>query len=197
MTQRILCNLPLIQIPVNDWDHKKELWNQVWTGTDFHKKWFDVYVLDENKNKKPITQTRIVDDQYFSDRNVGHDYTENFANIFQEELQQFRQETNYDSFQIVACWTVAYMKDGSQTAHTHTRCSWSMILPIQQTEDHPKTVFMQPFPNVWNGMVEHIPLINSCEGLMTFFPSWLMHYAPTNNSDTTRIVTSIDIMPNL
>jgi hypothetical protein len=183
-----LCELPLIQIPVNGWDQKKELWNQVWTSTDFFKSWSKNHVEGKFENKVQ---------QYISDRQADHDYTQQFSNIFREELEQFCEETDYESFDIIDCWTVAYQKGDSQTVHTHNRSQWSMVLPIQQTEEHPKTVFIQPFPNVWNGMTEHLPLMNSCEGLMTFFPSWLLHYAPMNKTNKLRIITSLDIMPDL
>ena len=174
-----LFRLPIFQIEVNDWNSKRDAWEEMWDHGN--------YYYQENKIQSYHTDRQRTDGEYLDE----------FINIFSDELNEFGQEIDCSYFKIVDVWTVKYGKGDYQVPHNHTEGRWSALLPIVQTNDHPKTMFMQPFPNIFNGHTEHVPLMNSQEGLMTFFPSFLLHYAPRNSSEETRIVTAFDIMPNL
>lgn len=125
-------------------------------------------------------------------RGINENFADTFTNLFQEEFQSFGQTFDYKELKIKDIWTVAYEQNDYQVAHQHGMTHWSGILYYDYDPQQPSTVFIQPWHSFNTG---HTTLrsLETKEGDMVFFPSFLLHFCPNNPLKKIRSVISWDL----
>lgn len=114
------------------------------------------------------------------------------TNILLEEIKLFEKEIGID-FYSDEVWFQRYNHSMNHAAHTHGPTGFSAVCFIEYDKDvHKPTTFISPFSNYITGELErYVPEVQ--EGDIIFFPSNLLHYAPTNLSNKERIVISFNL----
>lgn len=131
---------------------------------------------------------------FLSDRDTNNNaYADAFFNIFQDQLQQFRQELNLISFDFVSVWTAEYNKGDWHPPHSHGPLGYSGILYLDHDMDeHSPTYFIDPFTNPISGdTVIKFPI--AMEGVITIVPSSLLHFTYPSESNKVRRIIGFDI----
>jgi hypothetical protein len=127
---------------------------------------------------------------------VGNVITSPFnikTNILLEEIQLFEKEIGID-FYISEVWFQKYNHNMNHAVHTHGPIGFSAVCFIDYDKKfHKPTTFISPFGNYTTGELERYePDVE--EGDIIFFPSNLLHYAPTNLSKKIRTIISFNLL---
>ncbi len=159
------------QFPILNWADKK---NRIVNEIDFSK------------------LTRKEKQGFLSDRNESS-YAEKFMDIFQDELQMFRQEIEKFSFDLVDVWTAEYHKGDWHPPHSHGPMGYSGILYLDfDMNEHGPTYFINPFVDPSQGdTVIKFPI--AMEGVITIVPSSLLHFTYPNESEKIRRIVGFDL----
>ena len=112
-------------------------------------------------------------------------------------LTKFAKKCNYKTLRFKDIWTVVYDENDYQTPHTHGPIGWSGILYYESDAKQPSTVFIQPWHNIKTGLTS-MRSLDTQEGDMIFFPSFVMHFCPANHLKKKRKIISWDLqgVPN-
>jgi len=95
-------------------------------------------------------------------------------------ITKFAKKCNYKTLRFKDIWTVVYDENDYQTPHTHGPIGWSGILYYEYDAKQPSTVFIQPWHNIKTGLTS-MRSLDTQEGDMIFFPSFVMHFCPANH----------------
>jgi hypothetical protein len=159
----IAFSVPIFKYKVQDWSTKKK------------------QLLDLFNSFKP----RVVGNVITSPLDIKTD-------ILLEEIKLFEKEIGID-FYSTAVWFQKYENNMNHAVHTHGPKGFSSICFIEYNKNfHKPTTFVSPFGNYFTGDLERYePDVE--EGDIIFFPSNLLHYAPTNLSKITRTIMSFNL----
>jgi hypothetical protein len=117
------------------------------------------------------------------------------TNILMEEVKLFEKDIGFNltSTQV---WFQKYENNMDHTVHNHGPMGFSSVCFIEYSKIfHKPTTFVSPFGNYITGELERYePDVE--EGDIIFFPSNLLHYAPTNLSKLTRTIMSFNLIIN-
>ena len=171
----ILFHVPIYYYEVKDWDRKKKA-----LISKLDPKVFKYYMLND----------------FASDRHVEkNSYSIDIQNIFDEELNQFKQECRLNYLQVTDAWTLKYNKKGEyHCPHNHGSNGFSAVLYLEfDPEVHEAVTFVGP----WNDPVNDRTLLstipNPKEGTIYIWPSVLVHYVDAMKTNKPRMVTSWDM----
>ena len=114
------------------------------------------------------------------------------TNILLEEVKIFEKEIGIN-FYSTEVWFQKYDINMNHAVHTHEPTGFSSVCFIEYDKDnHKPTTFISPFANYITGELEkYEPDVE--EGDIIFFPSNLLHYAPTNLSNEIRTIISFNL----
>lgn len=146
-----------------------------------------------------IKKKQLLDLFYsFKPRVVGNVITSPLdikTNILLEEINLFKKEIGINFFSREV-WFQQYNHNMNHAVHTHGSMGFSSVCFIEYDKDnHKPTTFVSPFGNYITGELERYePDVE--EGDIIFFPSNLLHYAPTNLSKITRTIISFNLHIN-
>ena len=90
-------------------------------------------------------------------------------------------------------WVVAYEQHDYQVPHQHGPLHWSGILYHDYVPEQPATVFIQPWHSFATHGYTNLKSLETKEGDIVFFPSFLLHFCPTNPLKKIRKVVSWDL----
>jgi len=115
------------------------------------------------------------------------------TNILLDEIKLFESEIKIN-FYSTEVWFQKYEKNMNHAVHTHGPTGFSSVCFVEYDKNvHKATTFISPFGNYITGELQrHEPKVE--EGDIIFFPSNLLHYAPVNLSDKTRIIISFNLI---
>lgn len=118
------------------------------------------------------------------------------TNILEEEIKLFENECGYE-FISTEVWFQKYEQNMNHAVHTHGPTGFSSVCFIEYDKNsHKPTTFVSPFGNYITSELERYePDVE--EGDIIFFPSNLLHYAPTNLTDKIRIIMSFNLNLNM
>ena len=163
--------IPFYKITCHNWlDKKEKLKNLIEKN---------IISFSKNDSKSSVNTT------YFK-----NNFNEDIFSIINNEIKQFEQESGLK----VCCdraWFQVYNFGEDHIAHNHG-LGYSCVLFINFVKGvHKPTHFLSPFLNGVNGVADvYCPDVN--EGDMLFFPSTLIHCVPSNRSEISRIIASIN-----
>ena len=171
----LLFYCPLYYYEVQNWEKKKDaLFNSV-SRNSFERHDLNNFLTDQT--------------------NRTFDYSDDFSNIFSDELSQFMSDISTDLIEITRIWTVKYLSKGSHHCpHNHKSTGYTGLLYHSfDPEVHEPVRFIGP----WNNPVTDKSIITSLpdpkEGVMYIWPSHLVHYVDPMTTDKLRMVTSWDM----
>ena len=126
---------------------------------------------------------------------VGNVITSPFdikTNILSEEINLFEKEIGVN-FRSTEVWFQKYNHNMDHPVHTHGPTGYSAVCFIEYDKDnHRATTFVSPFSDSFGGeLTRYEPDVE--EGDIIFFPSNLLHFAPTNLSNITRTIMSFNL----
>ena len=165
-------NSSVYQYNVADWDNKK------------------------SKIKEVIKQGRFRrSDRFYSDRGQNY-YLEDFKEIFESELAQFKDDIGVNEFELTSVWCVKYDKGDWHVPHNHSSTGFSGVLYLDYDEDeHTGTYYLNPITNPITDETD-IGCPYAYEGSITIVPSSMLHFTHPNTSDKVRSIIGFDIKFN-
>jgi|TARA_R100001460_G_C3555186_1_gene175431 hypothetical protein len=170
-----LFEIPFLHLSCSDWKQKKKKLNKLTKNQELARGQHNIFYSSKN--------IPFLDNENFID---------NFTKLFQEEFQKFGQKYNYKKLHLKDVWTVIYNEHDYQTPHQHGPLGWSGILYCDYDPKQPSTVFVQPWHDLKTGFTG-LKTLDIKEGDMVFFPSFIMHFCPSNNMKKKRKIISWDL----
>lgn len=147
----------------------------------------------ENKKKKLLNlfdsfQHKVINNVITSPIDIK-------TNILLDEIKLFEEDTQMKFFS-GEVWFQKYEHNMDHAVHTHGAIGFSSVCFIEYDKTvHSPTTFISPFGNHITGELERYrPDVE--EGDIIIFPSNLLHYAPVNLSNKTRIIMSFNLFLN-
>jgi hypothetical protein len=117
------------------------------------------------------------------------------TNILLEEIKVFEEDIKM-KFSSSEVWFQKYENSMNHAVHTHGPTGFSSVCFIEYNKNtHKPTTFISPFGNYITGELERYEP-NVEEGDIIFFPSNLLHYAPSNLSNEIRTIMSFNLQIN-
>jgi len=165
-------NSTVYQYNVSDWETKK------------------------SKIKEFIKQGRFKRlENFYSDRGQNY-YLNEFLEIFQDELNQFKVELGVTELNVTSVWCVKYDRGDWHVPHTHSASGFSGVLYLDYNdEEHTGTYYLNPITNPITDETD-IGCPYVYEGNITIVPSNTMHYTHPNQSDKVRSIIGFDMKFN-
>jgi len=171
----LLFKIFLYQYEVKDWDRKKEL------------------ILSKiNKNQFKYDDLNT----FQTDRNCReYRYNLDFKNIFCDELDQFKKESNSSDIDITDIWTLKYNKIGeNHCPHNHGSVGYSGLLYLEyDSKVHKPVKFVGPWNDPIHDKTQIVLLPDPKPGMIYIWPSSILHYVDSVSSNKLRMVTSWDM----
>ena len=168
LNQKSLFHIPIISIDINDWENNKN-------------KILNVF------KKYPEKKTGI-QNFYTNKNNLSTAVIFNFADIFNEELQELTNFFKKD-ITIKDVWTVTYKKGDFQSVHNHGSLGFTGIIYLDYCDDTSKTMFVQP----WNDMITDETVCGIPESFdkkIIIVPSFVNHFSnPVTGNNKKRILS--------
>jgi len=117
------------------------------------------------------------------------------TNILLEEIKIFEEDIKM-KFSPSQVWFQKYENSMNHAVHTHGPTGFSSVCFVEYDKNfHKPTTFISPFGNYITGELERYePDVE--EGDIIFFPSNLLHYAPSNLSNEIRTIMSFNLRIN-
>jgi hypothetical protein len=117
------------------------------------------------------------------------------TNILLEEIKVFEEDIQM-KFSSSGVWFQKYENSMNHAVHTHGPTGFSSVCFIEYDKNlHKPTTFISPFGNYITGELERYePDVEESD--IIFFPSNLLHYAPSNLSNEIRIIMSFNLQIN-
>lgn len=175
-----LFEIPFFKLSCSNWKQKKKELYKLVKNQELARHEHNIFLTSKNV---PFNNT--------------DDYINKFTNLFAEEFTKFAKKCNYKTLRFKDIWTVVYDENDYQTPHTHGPIGWSGILYYEYDAKQPSTVFIQPWHNIKTGLTS-MRSLDTQEGDMIFFPSFVMHFCPANHLKKKRKIISWDLqgVPN-
>ena len=114
------------------------------------------------------------------------------TDILLDEIKLFEEELNINLYS-TEVWFQKYEHNMDHAVHHHGAMGFSSVCFIEYDKNaHKPTTFISPFANYITGNLEkYEPDVE--EGDIIFFPSNLLHYAPSNLSNEIRTIVSFNL----
>ena len=159
----IAFSVPIFKYNVQNWKIKKK------------------QLLDLFNSFKP----RVVDNVITSPLDIK-------TNILSKEIELFEKDVGFNLISSEV-WFQKYESSMDHAVHNHGPGGFSSVCFIEYDKhNHKPTTFISSFGNYITGELERYqPDVE--EGDIIFFPSNLLHYAPTNLSKITRTIISFNL----
>jgi hypothetical protein len=162
----------------------------------FYKISCDNWKIKKEKLKHLIEKNQ----QYFSgDDSISSvqttffvkNFKEEISNIVEDEINKFKNLSKLN-VECKEAWFQIYNLMDNHTAHNHGIGGYSCVLFINFLKGiHQPTHFLAPFNNFINGSnIIFSPDVQ--EGDILFFPSTITHYIPSNRSQISRVIASMN-----
>jgi hypothetical protein len=170
--------IPFYHVKLSNWQDKKntliKIWDRCAKSNMVHHKGHDQITDYDNDN----TYHLLIDDLLHDDLCAG---------VLALGYVNARPH-------ITTAWYQIYNNNHHHAPHNHGLGSLSIVVFVDYCPDsHSPTTFIAPFTSLKDGNVlEYIPS-GITEGSMIIFPSALMHYAPTNQTDEERMIMAANI----
>ena len=116
---------------------------------------------------------------------------EQFTSIMSEEAVELSKEIKKD-FTIYDIWSVSYDKGDNQSPHNHSSIGLSSILYLDLPKDSPVTLYIQPWNNFEDDVVQYYP-VPIVEGDIVIVPSFILHFSKPNKSDSKKRIIAWDM----
>ena len=108
----------------------------------------------------------------------------------------------YDTFEITDMWSNILKKGEFHRPHTHSNNILSGVYYVESDENanihfyDPRTQADVISPKKSEMTLENCSVwyVNSMKNRLMFFPSWLQHYVPTNDTNNIRISIAFNVM---
>ena len=173
--------IPMIIIPVMNWEKKKEYINLP-EYTDAH--------LEQG-----VTVYTDFFDNYQSD--TQPEYADRLFKALKPELEDFKCEKFLPEgpIQIPYAWFQTALKGNRHALHNHGQTGFSAVLYYDfDPEQHQATTFYCPFNHYNTGSeMSFTPRCN--EGDLVIFPSYILHESQPHTSDKPRTIVSWNMLP--
>jgi len=115
--------------------------------------------------------------------------TEQFSCIMNEEVLHFSKEIKKD-FLIEQVWSISYDKGDYHPPHNHSSTGLSGVLYIDLPKDSPVTVYIQPWNDYKNDVVQYNLYPEIAEGDIVIVPSFVLHFTePVITNNKKRIIS--------
>ena len=179
--KQTLFEIPVFKVDCKNWKARKKKLKAITKNQELSRKDYNTF---RTSRGDCLTSTGI-----------NENFADTFTNLFQKEFQLFGQMFDYKKLKIKDIWTVAYEENDYQVPHQHGMMHWSGILYYDYDVKQPSTVFIQPWHSFNTG---HTTLrsLETNEGDMVFFPSFLLHFCPNNPLKKIRSIISWDLECN-
>lgn len=168
--------IPFYHVRLNDWEQKKnalkKIWEQCAKPNMIGEGYEQISDFENNNNYHVLIENVLYQDMIDGVRSLGFNGRPRIANA----------------------WYQIYNNSHHHPPHNHGLGALSTVVFVDYSpENHFPTTFIAPFTSLKDGNVmEYIPA-DVDEGSMIIFPSGLMHYAPTNQSDNSRMIMAANI----
>lgn len=113
-------------------------------------------------------------------------YLDYILPYIKEEHEAMFLEKGFSKVDIVNIWFQQYQKNSFHEWHTHTQCQWSSVYYLEFPEGSPRTVFVNPLNNSETFDIE------TEEGDIITFPSFIVHSAPKIESENRKTILSFN-----
>ena len=164
--------IPFYKISCSDWKLKKEKFKLVIEGCKQNFELQDVGLGELNTT-------------FFTTLNFKDEIT----NILEEEIKIFKEQSSLNVNPTHA-WFQVYNHGQEHPIHNHG-LGYSCVVFINFFKNlHKPTCFLPPFHDYLGQYSYFLPDV--IEGDVLFFPSMIPHYAPSNKSQISRIIASIN-----
>ena len=173
--------VPLFHYKVEDWEEKKKHLLELYEK----RKQSNSIVSSFRSNELDVeTDYHVNSDNKF-------DYSDEITDIFEDELVDFANQTGLE-ISVNSTWFEVAKKHRHHTCHNHGPAGYSAVCFIQfDPKHHTPTVFLNPITASEHSCSTMPPGIR--EGSLILFPSYLLHYTNSNESDIDRIILSFNL----
>ena len=130
---------------------------------------------------------RVVGNVITSPKNIHTD-------LLNDEIKLFEKEVGINLYtnSTTGVWFQKYEQNMDHSVHDHGKGGFSAVCFVEYDKNyHSPTTFISPFLDQDGKRIKYHPDVE--EGDIIFFPSNLSHYAPTNPTNKTRIVMSLNL----
>ena len=169
--KRSLFDIPFWQIQIINFEEKKKELTKLLESYPEEKKG-----LQEFATNRQSDRTGLADQ---------------VSSIIREEVVAFSKEIKKD-FTIYDIWSVSYDKGDNQSPHNHSSIGLSSILYLDLPKDSPVTLYIQPWNNFEDDVVQYYP-VPIVEGDIVIVPSFILHFSKPNKSDSKKRIIAWDM----
>lgn len=176
-------SVPILHIKVDDWDNKKKCLLEMFQ------------ILESDKEKFRNNLPTDVRTDYHYNYETGENYNEEVSEILQSELQEIA-DTFDCSVEVNTSWFELTKKYQYHTCHNHGAAGLSCVCFIEFDEKkHKPTIFLNPL----SADDKHFQFVppNVREGSLIVFPSYVLHFTESNQTDTDRLILSFNLTTDL
>tara|TARA_B100001094_G_scaffold327296_1_gene385164 strand:+ start:37510 stop:38184 length:675 start_codon:yes stop_codon:yes gene_type:complete len=172
-------SVPLFHYKVENWPEKKEKLMEL-----YNKR------LESNMLKRTGGMNDVETD-YHANFDNEYNYSDDITDIFESELVDFADASDL-AISVNSTWFERSSKNSLHSCHNHGPIGYSAVCFIQfDPKYHTPTVFMNPVTAAVSPCSLMPPGIR--EGSLILFPSYLLHFTNSNESDVDRIILSFNL----
>lgn len=172
-------SVPILHVKCKFWEHKK------------------VELLNLATNSKKSAEEYGISTDYF-DKKDSNSFAKNKSlvkHIFIEEFDEFKEHFNFSEIYLDSFWFQTSTNGQHHQVHNHGPVGYTAICYIEYDQNiHKPTVFVSPFFNFIDGSTLYYEPTDVESGSIIFFPSSILHYAPSNYSHVPRTIMSCNIL---
>jgi hypothetical protein len=118
------------------------------------------------------------------------------AQNFFDDISSFSPQIGMYNWRVTSAWFEKLTSNQIHGAHNHGAIGFSAVLYIDfDSEFHRATTFLSPYGDFIGGVTQMYTPSDIKSGDVIFFPSFLNHYAPKNNSEKERVIFSCNFSP--
>jgi len=167
--------VPIFRYEVTEWERKKKA-----LLSRINRNKFDYYGLNDFQTDRHSEKNR---------------YALDFENIFSEELEQFKKESDLKYLRVTDIWTLKYTKRSeNHCPHNHKSTGYTGLLYLEYDDKvHEPTKFIGPWNDPVTDKTQLSQIKNPKPGVIYIWPSALVHYADGMKTNKLRMVTSWDM----
>ena len=167
--------VPMFHYEVTEWERKKKA-----LLSRINRNKFDYYGLNDFQTDRHSEKNR---------------YALDFENIFSEELEQFKKESDLKYLRVTDIWTLKYTKRSeNHCPHNHKSTGYTGLLYLEYDDKvHEPTKFIGPWNDPVTDKTQLSQIKNPKPGVIYIWPSALVHYADGMKTNKLRMVTSWDM----
>ena len=162
------------------------------------------YEIEEWERKKKALLSRVYDKNlkyhhlanFKSDRHTKKNrYSLDFEQIFEQELNKFKEEAKISRLRVSDVWTIKYtQRNEGHCPHNHGSRGYSGLMYLEyDPKVHEPTKFIGPWNDPVTDMTKLTHIRDARPGVMYIWPSSLIHYADSMNTNKLRMITAWDM----